>query len=117
MTVTTKDGQSVSIKAGETVTLKTNSAIDELYVKRFGKSQAVKTGIAEGDTSESINLELFHDLPVSAMYLMLAISGLLLIAFISGIFSYKRQISITLYLMLIALIVTVKQGSITLKQL
>ncbi|MBN9296283.1 MAG: hypothetical protein J0I41_04680 [Filimonas sp.] len=116
MTVTAKDGQSVSIKAGETATLTTTSPVEELYVKRFWRTQVVKTGVADSNISGTVNLELFHNLPVPAMYLMLVVSGLLVATSLSG-FSSKRYISISLYLILIALIAKTRQGSITFKRL
>lgn len=116
LTVTAKDGQSVSLKAGEMAVLRTNSPIDELYVKRFGQSQTVKTGIPDNSTSASVNLELFHDLPPFTMYAMLVVAGMLVAVALSG-FSSKRYISICLFLILITFIAKLRRSSITFKQL
>lgn len=114
LTVTTKDGQSVSLKSGDTATLNTNGPIDEVYVKHFWQSQAVKTGITNSTANGNINLELLHDLPLPAMYIMLVVSVLLVINSLSG-FSSKRYISISLFLILISLIAKTKRGAITIK--
>lgn len=116
VSVTTKDGQSASLKAGETATLNTNSPIDELYVKRLWRRQTIKTDITGANPSGIVDLELCYDLPVLTMYLMLAISGMLVYTALSG-FSSKRYISISLFLILIALVAKTRQNAVTIKQL
>ncbi|QIL41639.1 hypothetical protein G7074_21650 [Pedobacter sp. HDW13] len=116
LTVSTKEGQSASLEAGETITLKTNSPVAEIYVKRFWRVQAIKVDIADNSPSGIVDLELFYDLPLATMYLMLAISVMLVYTALSG-FSSKRYISISLLLILIALVAKTRQASIRVKQL
>ncbi|RQO64759.1 hypothetical protein DBR40_24940 [Pedobacter sp. KBW01] len=116
LTVSTKEGQSASLEAGETITLKTNSPVAEIYVKRFWRVQAIKVDIADNSPSGIVDLELFYDLPLATMYLMLAISAMLVYTAFSG-FSSKRYISISLLLILIALVAKTRQASIRVKQL
>lgn len=116
MTITSKDGHSVSLKAGETATLKTNAPIDELFVKHLWGSQTVKTEIPVNGASNEVNLELFHNLSRVTMYIILVISAMLVYTALSG-FSSKRYISISLFLILIALVAKLRQGSLTFKQL
>lgn len=116
MTVTTKDGQLASLRAGETATLNTDGPIDELYVKRLWRTQTIKTGIEGNNTSGNVNLELLHNLPQPTMYVMLAISCMLVYTAFSG-FSSKRYISTSLSLILIALVAKIRQSSVTIEQL
>lgn len=114
--ITTTDGESVSLRTGETATVNTNGPIDKLYVKRFWRSQTIKTGITDSRNSGSVNLELYHDLSPFTMCAMLVVSVMLVLTAFSG-FSSKRYIPISLFLILIVLIAKVRRNSLLFKQL
>lgn len=78
LTILTAEGNSVSLKAGETAVLSTNHP-ETLLVKRFIGEKQVSTGVPSNTIAENISLELFYNLSNRAM-ITLCITAVVLLA-------------------------------------
>lgn len=77
LTLTTKEGSSVSLKAGETATLSTSHP-QEVWVKKFLRNTCIHTGVTGSDEGAKVSLDLFYNLSTATVIILFAASGILL---------------------------------------
>lgn len=77
LTISTKEGNSIALRSGETVTLSTGYP-EELWVKRFLYTKHVYTGASASSKETTISLEVFYNLSSPAIIILFVTAGVLL---------------------------------------